>query len=87
MKKLLFILALIIVAILADNFSDDPQNLTHQCRWEECPYKGVNLVNAAGYCEKYGGPEGSDAYCLDLFHFQRPELNYDELEELSFITY
>lgn len=63
------------------NYSPLP---AHSCRWDACPYKGVQPWpgewNEAVYdytdCE-----EGTDCYYIDMLHLQFPDEDYDQLED------
>lgn len=52
----------------------------HTCEYKECPFKGYTHFSS-NICEC---EEGSDCDALDKIHFDYPELDYDECEELLF---
>lgn len=56
----------------------------HQCRWEKCPYKGIQAAQYRAAVTAYVGEEGTDGWCIDLLHLQYPALEYEALEVMLF---
>lgn len=51
----------------------------HTCDWEEC-----NNTGQREFAEAYGYEEGTDGYILELIHFVKPDLTYEQGEEYLF---
>jgi hypothetical protein len=89
MKKTILICLIAVTCGLADNFADQPEfspaDLPHACRWPYCPYKGITPGNQDAAVREYTGcDEGTDGYCIDMLHFQYPEKDGDQLEDILF---
>lgn len=52
----------------------------HQCKYKECPYKGVTADLAHRSVSAYVGEVYTDAYYLDILHLQYPNEDYEQLE-------
>lgn len=60
-------------------------SVEHACKYEHCPYKGVKPSQWRDAASKLS-PEGSDSYCIDLLHLEHPDKEYEELEDLLFLS-
>jgi hypothetical protein len=69
----LFIFSIIISLCAPDN---------HICRWELCPYKGIERGQAVTAVTTYAMEACTDAYHIDMLHIQYPTLDADQLDSL-----
>lgn len=57
----------------------------HTCRWDKCPYKGVNQADFKDAIMWYtNAAPGSDAFAADSLHFVNPSLDYDQIDSTLF---
>lgn len=56
----------------------------HQCKWDKCPYKGIQAAQYKAAVTAYAGEEGTDGWCIDLLHLQFPDDDYELLEDKLF---
>lgn len=56
----------------------------HTCKWDKCPYKGIQKSDWSKFVIEYTGEQGTDAYYIDMLHLEYPADSYDQLEEKLF---
>jgi len=59
----------------------------HTCRWDLCPYKGIERGQAVTYVTTYAMGACTDAYYIDMLHIQCPTLDADQLDSLLTIKH
>ena len=57
-------------------------NNGHQCKWINCPYKGITPDIYGKSVSAYVGNSESDAFSIDMLHLYSPAAEYDELETM-----
>jgi hypothetical protein len=78
--KYLLVLVVVIVTLLSIKYYNN-ENAPHKCPFDKCPYKGVHLNDAKQAIINYTHcKEGTDAYLVDLIHFQHPNWDYEMVE-------
>lgn len=85
MKQTIVILALMLAACFADNIMHPVKEHQHECKYPDCPYKGLKESRwDSALLVEHAGNAGSDAYCIDWLHLTYPTCNYDALDAMLF---
>jgi hypothetical protein len=55
----------------------------HACRYDDCPYKGVNILERKAAIINFTmSEEGSNTYALESLHFLCPDASDEELKQM-----
>lgn len=81
--KLNTLALLMIIGLLAFKATTAPAT-GHKCKWDLCPYKGIQEAQYRTAVTNYVGEKLTDAWCIDMLHLEFPDAEYEELENRLF---
>ena len=73
------------VAILVSSCNIKYFGQRHVCKYDLCPYKGINPDQWNNSVKKYTEDSSfTDSWCVDITHLQHPDYTYDQIDSVLF---